>query len=133
MKQSNPDNSDDAVNRTSKNAVFNPQQALVLLEGDVNALKEFADVFIASSHDGIKQLQAFLANNDFEQMPRIAHGIKGAAASIGAQAIMTIAKGLENASKDKKRNVIDSLLARLKVELQRFETVIGGYDWSNCH
>jgi len=72
----------------------------------------------------ITSLSANLSANDMESARRQAHGIKGAAANMGANALSAAAYELENAAKNGEREATDALLAELQRQFDLLKEMV---------
>ncbi|MDR3671119.1 MAG: Hpt domain-containing protein [Holophaga sp.] len=85
-------------------------QLLNLDDGELGLLKEMLDLFTADTPDRIKAIEATLASGDLADMADVAHAIKGAAGTMGAPRLRTIAAELEGAGRKGSFGIDASLL-----------------------
>jgi len=91
--------------RENSSQAFDPRQVLRSLDGDTDVLKEIIDIFLGTSTSDMQKLQEAISSRDAVMIDQKAHGIKGAAANVGAWAIQQIAldvgKSAENGDFEK--------------------------------
>jgi CheY-like chemotaxis protein len=75
-------------------------EALEALKIDFATLAGILKGFLADNRDTAEKLQQAFSRNDIESLRRLAHGLKGSAANIGAAELSQIAYELENACRE---------------------------------
>ena len=86
--------------------------------GNSGLFRKLLGEFYLDHGDDIKAIQAALERNDHDTAQRLAHTIKGVAATIGAGELNQRAKDLELAIKDGQLESATDLLARLAVAME---------------
>jgi CheY-like chemotaxis protein/HPt (histidine-containing phosphotransfer) domain-containing protein len=99
--------------------VFDRTALLDLLEGDEALLRGILSRFIGEIPEAIAELQDGLDRREFKQVACCAHGIKGAAANAGAEALRRTAAEVEAAGKVGDAAVVAALLPTLRQQFQR--------------
>jgi two-component system sensor histidine kinase/response regulator len=88
--QSSPFTSDDA-----SDSVLDVAQALERMEGDRELLEELAHLFTDEWPKSASEIDAAFNAGDTTLLERFAHGLKGAAANVGAGRLSTAASEME--------------------------------------
>jgi CheY-like chemotaxis protein len=96
-----------------------PESAEERFLGDREALARARTVFAETHHDDARRLADALASADAAKAAHIAHRLKGAAATIGAQDVAATASAFENRLSQGSTE-FDDLLDRLASALARF-------------
>ncbi len=113
---------------TTNMTVFDKEAALHRLEGDLDLLRELAEIFREETPRLTTTLGAALAANDILAAQRAAHAIKGSAANLGAVALCEQAKRIELMARAGDLGEADAAYASLRVDLERFEAVLAELD-----
>ncbi len=71
------------------------------LEFDLEDVEMLLGVFLESTKDLLISLQTSIENNDYENIARASHSIKGSAANLTLMDISEIAKELETSARNK--------------------------------
>ena len=95
------------------------QQLLDLDDGNLGLLEEMFQIFKDDTPPRIQALEAALLAGNHTEMGDVAHAIKGAAATMGAQRVRAVALALETGGrKGQSEFSFEMLLERLKAEFQ---------------
>ncbi|HNX94365.1 MAG TPA: Hpt domain-containing protein [Holophaga sp.] len=95
------------------------QQLLDLDDGNLGLLEEMFQIFKDDTPPRIQALEAALLAGDHAEMGDVAHAIKGASATMGAQRVRAVALALETGGrKGLAEFSFEMLLERLKAEFQ---------------
>ena len=120
--------SSDPTQRDPHHAVFDHEDALARMDGDGDMLREVLQMFLQDSPNMLARIDAALASGDALQLERAAHGLKGASATIWANAVTEMAVQVERAAKggrvEEARLIVPALqhaLRRLVVVLDRIQ------------
>jgi len=97
------------------------------LGGDLKLISEVLLAFRTDAPLHIATLQRAQDHNDASTIRRIGHTLKGAAASVGAEAIRAVAFQVERAGSDAELHRIPKLLTRLKIELSHLIRELAEY------
>lgn len=87
--------------------------------GDVQFLNRILNQFQTQTSRDLEVLQKALAGNDAEELRRVAHGLKGAAAYMAAETIRSLSHDLEHCGRNGDLSAVPSLLDQLQAELNR--------------
>ncbi len=90
----------DATTTGTCGEVFDKDGFLERLMGDVEMAQAVIEVFLEDIPRQIESLKASLEAGDAEAIERIVHGIKGAAANVGGEALRELASQIEEACRD---------------------------------
>jgi HPt (histidine-containing phosphotransfer) domain-containing protein len=104
--------------------IFSRAKALALYDGDVNLLNLVIDAFVTDTPETLAKLRASLLAQDAEHARIHAHGIKGAAASAGADALRATALEMEKSARDGRLEQTHGLLPRLEQQFEEFKQTI---------
>jgi PAS domain S-box-containing protein len=91
---------------------------------DDDLAQTIAVAFVIDLAQRLDQLGEALAAGDLAGAARQAHTVKGAAASVGAQAVQAAAWGMEQVTRDRDAAAAERCLARLRVEAPRFRQAV---------
>jgi HPt (histidine-containing phosphotransfer) domain-containing protein len=112
---------------TAKKKSLKPLDHGKLLE-ECDHEQSFADrclrVFIRDTRTDMDAIIAALAGNDFPEIARLAHRIKGASASIRAEFLREKAEHLENSALTRVSTPVYDGIALLKIEFEHFSRYI---------
>jgi HPt (histidine-containing phosphotransfer) domain-containing protein len=107
--------------------VLDVAEALRLLEGDGELLKELSQMFLEQSAGLLQNMRESLAANEPAQLERLAHTLKGSCANLGARALAQAAEELEKKARakalfglDKQVDVVVKEVEQLKQELNAY-------------
>ena len=105
-------------------SVLDKKGALRRVGGDEDLLRELSTLFESEIPGKIDLLRSAIAGKDFQETALVAHNIKGAAGTIGAEACRAAAGNLESAAREGKEELVVSFLERLEIELERIREVL---------
>lgn len=83
--------------------------------------RQLLTVFLADTEEKLSQILALIDEQELDAMGKLAHGVKGAAAMIFADAFASVAKELEQNGKAKNAAPTQELGKKLKVEFERLK------------
>lgn len=106
-------------------AIFDRVAALERMGGDEELLGELIVAFLGDVPNQLGALHEAIRAEDAEEMGRTAHGLKGAAANLGAERVRAAAFKLEEAGRDGQLASGPSLTTHLEAELKQLESVLG--------
>lgn len=106
--------------------VFDRAGALGRMDGDEDLLQEIIAVFLADVPDRMQDLQQMLTATEASGVERIAHGIKGAAANVGAEATRAVAAEVEQLGRAGDLQQAAAAITRLEQEVERLRTQLAG-------
>jgi two-component system, sensor histidine kinase and response regulator len=99
--------------------------ALSRVGGDIDLIKEIAQLFVEDYPRVLDELHQAVDNGDAQAVERTAHGLKGSVSTFGAHAAMEAALTLENLGRARQLdpvrqalNTLELALAALRPELE---------------
>lgn len=98
-------------------AILDLEQALRRCCGNESILLKIFDEFDRSARESIRQLEESVAAAAFDEIARIAHGIKGASANIAAERASRAAQRLEHTARSKSESELAGSLDHLRRDL----------------
>ncbi len=106
---------------------FDINEALDRMDGDRDLLREMAEILLDDVPIQLQAIKEALAEDNFEQVSRAAHTLKGAVGNLAARAAQQAAYQLEQSARNRKTDrladdvrAVQKEVARLLPELQRF-------------
>jgi len=112
---------DKTSNQELKNTVFDKQALLRRLCNDEKLLIELLSIFTKSIPDKINELKTAWESEDFEDIKRIAHSIKGSASTIGALVMQDISLKVEESAKTLDAEESIQLINELNTAFNKFK------------
>ena len=103
-------------------AAFDRNAALARVGGDVELLKELADLFREEWPRSVAQLQAALDRQDSKSVQNEAHGLKGAVSNFGPTPAVEAAFFLERLGRDARLGEVPQALAELEQALNTLQS-----------
>ena len=100
-------------------SAFNYDALLQRLMGDLQLLTTVIEMFVTDGPLHIKQLKHHFADNDLTKMERLAHKIKGAAASVEAKTVARVAFKIEQQCKASDNKHLPHTLKELEAEMKQ--------------
>lgn len=97
------------------------QKGLLHLRGDTNVYSELATMFITQSDKALEQLETFLALKKTEEYKICVHGLKGNAATLGAEKLAECALKHEQNAKEQNIEYLQENFGMLKAEIERVQ------------
>ncbi len=110
-----------------EDAVFNEEQVLTTVDGDMAFFKELVDLFLAESPKIMDGISNAINTGDAGKLDHAAHSLKGSASNFGASAVTEIALRLEMMGKKGEMTGADKLYAALIVEMQRLKQAFAAF------
>lgn len=105
--------------------IINREAALKRLDGDTELFQKFCQMFLEEIPEIIVKLETALQQDDFQELYKCAHYLKGSAAIIGAEKAATSAVQLEKSAYEKNdAREAQHLLQQVKKELTQLEQSI---------
>jgi|KBSMisStaDraftv2_1062788.scaffolds.fasta_scaffold726953_2 HPt (histidine-containing phosphotransfer) domain-containing protein len=102
------------MNEQLQDQVLDRATALARVGGDLELLKEIADLFLDEYPRALDDMRKALATGDAPLLERAAHGLKGSVANFGARAAVDPAFQLEQLGKAGKLEQVPPALAALE-------------------
>jgi HPt (histidine-containing phosphotransfer) domain-containing protein len=104
--------------------IFDRQALLQRVDGDQELLEELVHIFLDHTPRQLHGLRQALEAGDASALQEQAHSIKGAAASLSAEAVRQAAGNLESAGKNQNLEEAPAFLEALTQEFARFQEVL---------
>lgn len=95
------------------------QAVLAVFDGDDAFAREVATLFIASGQSSLDEIAKALARGDLQRLGEKAHEVKGASASLHADAATRAAEQLETAARTGAADQVPQLERELREEMTR--------------
>jgi PAS domain S-box-containing protein len=92
--------------------------------GDAQFLSRIVEQFQTQAASDLEVLQKALAAGDAEEVRRVAHGLKGAAAYMAAQTIFNLSRQMEHCGRGRDLDAASALLMRLQHEVERLNAFL---------
>jgi HPt (histidine-containing phosphotransfer) domain-containing protein len=104
--------------------ILDTATALERVEGDVELLRELAEMFLEHAPVMMAEVRDAWARRDAAALQRAAHALKGSAANLAAVAVCDAAKHLELLGRGGDLGAGDVLMADLELEMARLEAAL---------
>ena len=117
------------IDASGEARVFDFEGAMDRLSGRSAYLERVVKRFLDDSPAQFEELARALENRSFPEAQRIAHGLNGASAMIGAARLGRQALALESALKAPHLDGLASLHRDLIVEFESFKSEIAAFAW----
>jgi HPt (histidine-containing phosphotransfer) domain-containing protein len=93
-----------------KRPAFVVHEALTRAAGDKDLLREAIAILLDDAPQQLKTLREAYSSKDLSTVQRLAHGLQGAVANLGAVNMAAGLRDLSHAARDKRQDAIDPLL-----------------------
>lgn len=123
---------EEAEGEEGMEAIFNYAEAMEHTGCDTALLREALTIFRASSEEQRQQLLNALGTGDLASAIRLAHTLKGSAATFGAEQVTRLARDAELAGKQGDLITASSNAVGLGDALNKFWQVMDNYDWNEA-
>jgi signal transduction histidine kinase/DNA-binding NarL/FixJ family response regulator/HPt (histidine-containing phosphotransfer) domain-containing protein len=100
--------------------VFDVEALRDRVGGDEEVVREVVALFFSQIPETLEQIRTAAVDHDWQVLRRLSHTLKGASATVGAEAISEVARELEFMARDQDDGSFDVVLARLDEEAARF-------------
>ena len=104
--------------------MFDKKGALERLGGDEELFQEISGMFLDDTPNQIERMQKQLKENDLFGLERQAHSLKGAAMSIGGNALQKGALAIELAARNGEVDKARSLVEQIQREYKKLEAML---------
>ena len=108
--------------------VFDAGAVLDSLDGDSELLREVAGIFLAQSPKHMEKIRAAISDQDAKVLARAAHALKGSAANLLAQGVVTMASQLEEIGRAGSVAGCKEILVSLEEELRKLEAALREFE-----
>ncbi len=105
--------------KASRPMVYNRQALLGRVMGDEGFLKSLEQTFLEGMPGQLAVLADLAGRGDWTSAGKQAHGIKGAAANVGGEAMQEVAAAVEQAGRQGDGSAVTNLLPQLTAEFER--------------
>lgn len=102
---------------TSEETAVDREVALSRVGGDVELLKEIAQLFLGDYPNTLADLHAAAASGDAKALERAAHGLKGSVSNFGARQAVEAARALEAMGRAQQLAEVEQVLRTLELAL----------------
>jgi PAS domain S-box-containing protein len=109
---------------TENHPVFNQEDLLRRLGQNMEVACRLQEVFMQSTPGRIDEIRRALEHEDHPRAARDIHTLCGAAANIGAQALLAVAKAMHNAAREGDGKRLQALMPGLEYEFQRLDKAL---------
>ncbi|MBN2311719.1 MAG: response regulator [Candidatus Hydrogenedentes bacterium] len=120
---------DEAPDDLSQLPVLDNERARQSTGGKTKILKRITHVFLSKVPQEVEELSEAIAQADAETTRRLAHSLKGAAATIGGARVSHLALKIEEASKNGDLEEARRLFEPFAREFERLEEALAEVDW----
>ena len=103
---------------TSNEHAFNLTEALERVDGDMDLLKEIAEIFLEDSPNQMKEIRDGISNGDATTVERAAHTLKGSAGNFAAKRVYDAAYKLEVIGREERMGEAEGALKTLEKEME---------------
>ena len=107
-----------------RSSLLDDEKLLEECDNEQSFANKCLHVFVRVAQADMSDISAALDRNDFSQIARLAHRIKGASASIRAEFLREQAARLEVLGSQEKSVAVSECYARLKAEFEHFEKFV---------
>jgi two-component system, sensor histidine kinase and response regulator len=109
--------------------VVDRDKALDLMGGKAVILKRISRVYVSNSPGQMEQLREAVESGRLEDVQRLAHSIKSAAASVGGERVSRLSFSMEKAAAAQDLEEVRRLLAIIQDEAEILETELRKINW----
>jgi len=100
---------------------LNAEEAITRFDGDEEFFKEMMQEFLKYAPDQMRTLYQAIGKGQAKEVERVAHGIKGAAANLGARGVANLCLKLELLGRTGDLAEAEGMLDKLKSEFERLQ------------
>ena len=99
--------------------VLHLEEFLERVQNDKNLLLELLDIFIEDFYQKRKLMDEAVSTNDYEQIKRISHSLKGSSGNISAKSLRAILLKFESMGKNNNLAGVDEVLLNIDEEFKK--------------
>ena len=118
---------DNVIEVPSTTAIMDRNAALKRAGGDLELLRELAELFLADTPPLVAEMERAIATANWHAVHRGAHRLKGAVSNFDAKILSELLAALESRARAEDAREAERLFAQVKSELARFETELDGF------
>jgi histidine phosphotransfer protein HptB len=101
---------------------FNWQQLRQLAGEDADFETELLAMFLKDAENSLRQLELAIATNSFKMIEEVAHSLRGSSANVGASALASVARQLEQNAQRGQIAGAYGLLQQLQAQCEGIES-----------
>lgn len=101
--------------------IFDLDGAMERLLNDTDFLKEMIEIFITEATNIVSSIEQGTCERNSDLVQRSVHALKGCAANIGADAILSLAERIEEALRINDLNSVEQISSKLRAGLEDFK------------
>ncbi len=113
---------------TTRGLVINRKHALEMLAGNEELFDTLCKHFVALYQNIFSEFMSDFKDRNWEELAKRAHSLKGASASIGANALQMVCASLEKNAQLGNEDKVSALMPELKSEIRAVLLELGGND-----
>lgn len=107
--------------------VFDYEDFLDRIDGDVVLLKEVIEIFLKDTPVLMADLYSAIKSGDTEAVERAAHTLKGATANISAKRMQSLSQHIQLALKEDDVTGLESFIGHFKENFKKLDQVLRDY------
>jgi HPt (histidine-containing phosphotransfer) domain-containing protein len=115
---------DAAQTNVSKREVFDREQALASVDGDMELLREVVGLFLGDYPKAMAEIDNAIRERDAARLNRAAHSLKGSVDNFGARCAFDLALRLEMMGKERELTKAGGVFNSLAKEMERLSTAL---------
>lgn len=93
------------------------------IDGEPDIVVELMKLYLEDAAGKLTSMQGNAVGKDGVTLARLAHNLRGSSANLGARRVAALCAGLERVGEDAPSSVVEELLAKLELELERVRSV----------
>jgi HPt (histidine-containing phosphotransfer) domain-containing protein len=105
--------------------VLDRESALERLGGDEEMLNEFMGMLLSQADSQLVEITAAIQHDNAGSLEHLAHDLKGAAASLGAERVRYVAHQLEIVGRSKNLSQAQPMVVELEQEIKLLHQTVG--------
>jgi len=113
-----------AARAIDKGKIFDREQALASVDGDMELLREIVSLFLEDYPKNIAEIDSAIREVDASRLSRTAHALKGMVANFGARRAFDLALRLETMGKEKELTKAGGVFSSLAKEMECLRTAL---------
>lgn len=110
-------------------SVLNLAEAMANMDGDVELLREIVGIFLETAPPQIQSITGAIRDGLLDKVAIESHGMKGGASNFCAGDFVVSALALERLAKSGTLAGAETLLERMKADLEILQEVLGLVNW----
>lgn len=114
-------------NKKDLESVFDYDDFLYRIDGDVDLLKEVIEIFLKDTPVLLADLYSAIKSGDTNAVERAAHTLKGAAANISAIKMQSLSQQIQLALRENDATGLESFVGDFEDNYEKLDQVLRGY------